>query len=277
VTEQAPGRRSSAFTAVSVPENYDRYFGPFLFEPWARILLAIAGAKPGDELLDIASGTGVVTRLAARRVAPGGHVVAADFSEAMLAYASSRPAPSGAAPIEFIHGSAEALPLPGDRFDVVLCQQGLQFFPDRPGAAREMRRVLRPGGVASVSVWTAGRRLEPFDNYTEVLAEMGVEPPFPGAFERDTFALGGDELRTLFEDAGFASIDISSVERTIELESPESAIAGILGTPFGPIVDAMSPDRRRELDEQLARRFSPPGDGEPLRRATTAVIARAIA
>lgn len=260
-----------------MPENYDRYLGPFLFEPWAGILLAIAGAKPGDELLDIASGTGVVTRLAARRVAPGGRVVAADFSEAMLAYASSRPAASDAAPIEFVHGSAEALPLPGDRFDVVLCQQGLQFFPDRPGAVREMGRVLRPGGVASVSVWTAGRRLEPFDNYTEVLAEMGVEPPFPGAFERDAFALGGDELRTLFEDAGFASIDISSVERTIELESTESAVAGIRGTPFGPIVEALPADRRRELDEQLARRFSPPGDGEPLRRATTAVIARAIA
>jgi ubiquinone/menaquinone biosynthesis C-methylase UbiE len=260
-----------------VPENYDRYLGPFLFEPWAGILLAIAGPKPGDELLDIASGTGVVTRLAARRVAPGGRVIGVDFSEAMLAYASSRPAASDAAPIEFVQGSADALPLPDDRFDVVLCQQGLQFFPDRPAAVGEMRRVLRPGGVVSVAVWAAGHRIEPIDDYLEVLAETGVEPSFPGAFERDTFAIGSEELRTLFEDAGFTSIDVSSVERTIELESTESAVAGIRGTPFGPIVEALPADQRRELDEQLARRFSPPGDGEPLRRATTAVIARAIA
>jgi len=83
----------------------------------------------------------------------------------------------GAAPIEYVEASAAELPFQDGRFDAVLCQQGLQFFPERAAAVREMRRVLRRGGVAGIAVWAYGHPLEPFGVYGDQLAAIGAEPP----------------------------------------------------------------------------------------------------
>jgi len=103
-------------------------------------------------VLDVACGTGVVTRAAAERVASGGRVAGIDLNPGMIAVARSLPPTAGAA-IEWHEASALALPFADSGFDVVLCQQGLQFFPDKALALREMRRVLRPGGRLALSVW----------------------------------------------------------------------------------------------------------------------------
>jgi hypothetical protein len=159
----------------------------------------------------------------------------------------------------------------------VLCQQGLQFFPERLAAAREIRRVLRDGGIAGASIWAAGRRLEPFDDYSEALVAADVDPPFLGAFENASFVMGADEARRLFEDAGFTAIDISIVEHTITWPDAQSAAAGILGTPFGPLVEALPPDRRegagrrshQAVRHPLSRRADP-ADNSLGRRASHA-------
>src|SRR5437588_7065494 len=94
--------RGTAFRQGSVPENYERRLAPVVFEPWARVLIGMVGVAPGDTVLDVASGTGVVARLAAAAAGPEGRVVASDISSAMLAHAAAQAAASGAARIDYV-------------------------------------------------------------------------------------------------------------------------------------------------------------------------------
>ena len=269
--------RSSAFTSESVPGAYERLLVPAVFEPWAELLLDSVEITPGSRVLDVASGTGVVARAAARRAGGDGCVVASDVSGPMLARSAAVGAPDGLAPIEYREASADALPFEKDSFDVVLCQQGLQFFPARAAAVGEMRRVLRPGGVAGVAVWAHGHPLEPFGAYGDELAAVGADPPFLGAFESDTFTMDLDTVRLLFEDAGFSAVHASVV--TLQVSWPDAATAagGVLGTPFGPVVHGLSPNQRNRFDAALQKRFLPDEPGAVVRRQTAAVIARASA
>jgi ubiquinone/menaquinone biosynthesis C-methylase UbiE len=275
MTSETDGR-SAAFTAASVPENYDRHLTPVIFEPWADLLLETARVRSGDRVLDVASGTGVVARLAARHAGPDGRVVASDVSATMLAHAAARAASPGGAPIEYLEAAATELPLAEHAFDVVLCQQGLQFFADRAAAAAEMHRVLRPGGAVGMAVWARGQRIEPFDDYADALIEASVDPPFPNAYESSSFVIGPEELQTLLSDAGFAETAVSVVEHTIVWPSAAARAAGIRGTPYGPLVARLPPDRREALELDLLA-GAPAAGGEPVRRPTTAVLGRARA
>ncbi|MGH2862118.1 MAG: class I SAM-dependent methyltransferase [Solirubrobacteraceae bacterium] len=272
-----PARRATAFTSSSVPEGYERHLAPVLFKPWAEVLVDSVGVQAGAEVLDVASGTGVVARLAAARAGVSGRVVAGDVSGTMLAHAASLPVPAGSAPIEYLEASVTELPLDDGSFDVVLCQQGMPFFTDRGRAAAEMLRVLRPGGVIGLSVWLARRPLEPFDQYIETLLQAGVEPPFPGAFDTETFKMTLAEVEAVLTAGGCVSLEVRAVEREVVWPDAESAALGILGTPFAPLLGQLPRDRRDALEADLARRFAPSAPGEPVRRTTVAVIARATA
>ena len=125
----------------NVPENYERYLVPSIFGPWAKDLVEIAQLQPKERVLDIACGTGIVARTAALTLGSGGSVVGLDVSLPMLAAARSAAAAEGLS-IDWQEGSAMKLPLADAACDVVLCQQGLQFFPDRPAALREMQLGL---------------------------------------------------------------------------------------------------------------------------------------
>src|SRR5262244_133860 len=127
----------------NVPENYERSLVPSIFGPWANDLVDVAALQPGERVVDIACGTGIVARAAARRVGADGSVVGLDLSMPMLEAARSAATAEGVS-IEWREGSAVKLPLVEAAFDVVLCQQGLQFVPDRRAALGEMHRVLRP-------------------------------------------------------------------------------------------------------------------------------------
>ena len=267
--------RATAFTSSSVPEGYERHLAPVLFAPWAEVLIDAVGVQPGAEVLDVASGTGVVARLAAARAGTSGRVVASDISGAMLAHAANVAAPAGSAPIDYLEASVTELPLDDGSFDVVLCQQGMPFFTDRPGAAAEMLRVLRPGGTIGMSVWLAERQLEPFDQYIEALVQADVEPPFPGAFDSETFKMTPEEVAAVLQAGGCESLDIRVVEREVVWPDAESAALGLLGTPFAPLLDRLPRDRRDVIEADLVRRFAPSASGEPVRRTTVAVIARA--
>lgn len=269
--------RAAAFTSASVPDEYERHLVPVVFEPWAERLLDTVGIAPGSSVLDIASGTGVVARAAARRSGKDGHVVASDVSGPMLARSAAVVARTGAAPIDYWEASADALPFGDGAFDVVLCQQGLQFFPAQAAAVSEMRRVLRPGGVAGVAVWARGHPLEPFGVYGDELAATGAQPPFPSAFESDTFTMGVRAVRSLLDAADFSPVNVAVHELQVGWPDAASAAAGVLGTPFGPLVHALPPDQRTRFDAALQRRFAPSEPGAPVRRQTAAVIARATA
>jgi ubiquinone/menaquinone biosynthesis C-methylase UbiE len=273
VSDSTAVRRSRAFTSESVPENYERLLAAAIFEPWAELLVTRAGIGAGESVLDVASGTGVVARRAALAAGPAGRVLASDLSPAMLARAQAHAAQDRAAPIEFLESAAETLPVAAGTFDVALCQQGLQFFPDKPAALGAVHNALRAGGRLALAVWAAGEPLQPFDGYGETLRDAGVEPPFAGAFEPGSFRLGAAQVQELLEAAGFGSVEVTIERLTIVWADQAMLVEGILGTPFGPLVSALDPERRADVDAELARRLGPQVANEPVRHETVAVIA----
>jgi len=198
-------------------ERYERWAVPFVAGPWVPGFLDLAELRGGERVLDIATGTGVVARLAARRVTPGGTVTGLDLNEGMLEVARRLPVPPGLT-IDWRQGSALAPPLSDGAYDVVLCQQGLQFFPDRLKALREMRRVLTSVGRLALSVWTGPSPYfvavrEGLTRYVSTEAATGG-----GA----AFSLGdAAELRGLLEAAGFRDVVVHHVPMTLRLPPPE--------------------------------------------------------
>src|ERR1700751_727028 len=134
-------------------EIYHRYLVPAIASLRATDLIYRAAPRPGERVLDVACGTGVVARLAAERMGSG-RVVGLDINAGMLAVAQSLPSVA-TRPIEWQEGSALALPFSDDAFDLILCQFGLQFFPDKPAALGEMRRVLAPSGRVALRGFNA--------------------------------------------------------------------------------------------------------------------------
>lgn len=194
---------------------YERTFVPALFAPWAPVLVDAAGVAPGQLVLDVACGTGVVARLAAERVRPNGFVVGLDANPSMLREAR-RVAPA----LEWQQGDAAALPCDDDDFDCVLCQAGLMFFSDRVAALREMRRVVAPGGTVAVLVW--GRS----DGYERVVAKLEqIAGPEAADLLRAPFCLSDPaELRAVFEAAGMASANLATRSGSARFGSVEEMV-----------------------------------------------------
>src|SRR2546425_3864812 len=130
----AEGTVFGCFSIGSVAATYDEIYVPRIFIPWARLLLERADLTPGESVLDVATGPGTVARLAAEQVGPRGQVVGTDISAAMIGIAQAKAVAGEAAAIEYLVAPAAPLPVADGSFDVVSCQQGLQFFPDRPAA-----------------------------------------------------------------------------------------------------------------------------------------------
>jgi len=262
--------RSSAFEDASVPQNYRKYLEPHIFAPWAERLLDVAGIEAGQTVLDVACGTGAVTLAAARRIGPSGKVVASDISPAMLAMIVN-PGSNGA-PIETIECRATKLRVQDRSFDRVLCQHGLPFIPDRIGAIHEMQRVVRDGGVVCVAVFARGFRCEPFETYLEALRDRGVPPPFPGAYDRDSFVMSEEDVQDIFEKVGFSEIYVNTEELEVSWPDATTVASGLAGTPFGAAAAKLG--LLKEVSSEIAKRFS---DKVPVSQMTKSVVARAVA
>lgn len=193
---------------IQAAKAYENLHVPALFQQWAPRVLDAARIHPGNRVLDVACGTGVLAREALHRVGASGFVAAIDPDPGMIAVAKEL-APA----IEFRAATADSLPYPQASFDAVVSQFGLMFFPDRAKALREMLRVLTPDGTIAVAVWD---RLENSDAYPE---EVGLLERMAGPSAADAlrapFVLGHpEELTRLFESAGFASIHITTLNGT---------------------------------------------------------------
>lgn len=260
------------FESGSIPEAYRRFLQPVVFEPWAARLIDFVRLREGQSVLDVASGTGAVARAAAGVVGVRGRVIASDISIGMLANVQIGTDPVAAA-IEVLESPATAIALPDASVDVALCQQGFPFIPDRIAAAREMRRVLRPGGRIGVAVWAAGRRLEPFDSYGEVLVSAGFDTPFIRASASGRMSMSEDELHEVLLAGGFVDVEVTAQELVLQWPSGEAAAAGVRGTPYWPIIESLEPGRRDDLMKALRDAFVDRA-GRPLQQSTIAVLGR---
>ena len=137
--------------AGSIPENYDRYMVPLIFEPYAADIARRAASLAPSAVLETAAGSGVVTRALAPRLPRGASYIVTDLNQPMVNYAASRQPPDTR--IKWRHADALALPFENATFDLVCCQFGVMFFPDRPSGYREAKRVLKSGGCFLFNVW----------------------------------------------------------------------------------------------------------------------------
>lgn len=212
----------------SIPENYDRLMGPVFFEPYARDIAARLphGAK---RVLEIACGTGIVTRALRAELPPDSRLVATDLSDAMVKYAVAH---AGAPGVEFRTADACALPFASGEFDAVVCQFGMMFVSDRRMAYREAKRVLAAGGALIFSVWD-GYEANPVSRIAhEVVTRIFPKDPpqFLGVpFGYHDEAAIAKELRAL----GFAPVTAERVRFPLRVESARDLAAGhATGTPL---------------------------------------------
>lgn len=217
---------------MSVAEAYEAKFVPALFAEWAADLLDRVTLQPGQSVLDVACGTGIVARGAADRLGGTGRVVGLDLNEAMLTVARRiRPE------IEWRQGDAAALPFPAESFDVVLCQAALMFFPDRQQVLREMGRVVRPGGTVAVHVPGRLGASEAYVAFHQVVSRHAG--PEAVNLLSAYFVVGEPpELAALVESSGLTVTGLSSRIGHVKVASIDEFVATEIGST--PLVDRIS-------------------------------------
>jgi ubiquinone/menaquinone biosynthesis C-methylase UbiE len=243
--------------AGSIPEIYDRFLVPLIFEPYARDLAGrIARAEPID-MLETAAGTGVLTRAIAARLPPHTQIVATDLNQQMLDYAAAR---SQQDRVTWRQADALALPFEGQTFDVVACQFGVMFFPDKVKGFSEARRVMRPRGYFMFNVWDRISDNEFADVITEALTSLFPRDPplfmarIPHSYH-DVW-----KIREDLTAAGFANMSVETIDHVSSAASPkDAAIAYCQGTPLRNEIEARDASRLEDATqaaaEALARRF----------------------
>ncbi|MCA1843226.1 MAG: class I SAM-dependent methyltransferase [Actinobacteria bacterium] len=262
---------------VDAMTAYDDVLVPRLFNDWADLLLDRVGLSPGFNVLDVACGPGTVSRKAAARVGPPGTVTGCDFSPAMLEVAAGKGPVEGGAPITYRECPADALAVPDEAFDVALCQQGLQFFPDRVAALMEIRRTLRPGARVGVAVWCAIEECPFWDALASALGDV-VGKEAEVTFRNGPWGLPDiEDLASLFDIAGFDDVKIRREVKPAVFEGgPAQLVATFAAASVGPQVAALDEAGRAALLAAAETRLAPfLRNGEVHSEAATHIV-RAI-
>lgn len=235
----------------SVPENYDRYMVPLIFEPYAADLARRAAGLSPRSVLEVAAGSGVVTRALAPQLLAEARYTVTDLNQPMLDYAASRQPPD--ARITWRQADALALPFDDASFDVVLCQFGVMFFPDRVAGFREARRVLKPSGHFLFSAWDRIEENVFADDVTNELAAIFPNDP-PRFMSRTPHGYHDtDRIRADLADAGFSNIEIQTrAEQSPAASARIPAIAYCKGTVFRTEIEARSPGALDAVTERVA-------------------------
>jgi ubiquinone/menaquinone biosynthesis C-methylase UbiE len=249
---------SDKLFAGSIPDIYDQFLVPLIFESYARDLAGrLAKIGPRD-VLETAAGTGVVTRAIAARLSKSARIVATDLNQPMLNQAKARQ--PGGRRIEWKQADALALPFKEYSFDAVVCQFGVMFFPDKVRGYKEARRVLKPGGHFLFNVWDRISENDFADTVTEALATVFPEDP-PRFLARTPHGYYDEkQIRDELNAGGFKNISIETVDARSEAPSPrDPAIAYCQGTPLRNEIVARDASRMDEATDRatkaLARRF----------------------
>ena len=237
--------------AGSIPENYDRHMVPLIFEPYAAEMARRAAAWSPGAVLETAAGSGVVTRALAPRLPRGAVYVATDLNQPMVDYAASRqPAET---PVRWRQADALVLPFEDAAFDLVCCQFGAMFFPDRTSGYREARRVLKPGGHFLFSVWDRIAENVFADDVTNALARIFPDDP-PRFLARTPHGYHDTDLiRSELEAAGFSRVAIETRAEQSRASSPRiPAVAYCQGTPLRNEIEAREAGRLQSATDTVA-------------------------
>lgn len=237
---------------ASFAERYEAFLVPVIFRPWARELIGRVRPRDAEDILDLACGTGVVAREIANSGVVPGHLAGVDISAQMLDVAREMAAKSGL-DADWIEADARQLPFSDGRFDLAFCQQALQFFPDRLGTLKELRRVLAAGGRLAFCVQ---RELScnPLLQSQAAALEKHVGPEAAEAVRAICRLSDADEVRTLFVDAGFQDVELETVSLDLYHPDGRAFAAGALGGMHtGDKLSQMSGKRQQQcIDDFLA-------------------------
>lgn len=214
----------------SIPENYDLYLGPCLFESYASDIALRVTVSDGASVLEIACGTGIVTRQLRNRLPRSVHVTATDLNEAMLSYAAAKFGSDDT--VEWKQADATSLPFADSSFGAAVCQFGLMFFPDKLAALKEVRRVLAPGGQFVFNVWDALERNELAQVANDTVTQFFEDSP--PTFYQVPFGLYETEVVTgLLKDAGFGDVEMSVLAKDAISTSAADVAKGLIeGNPI---------------------------------------------
>ncbi len=236
--------------AGSIPALYDRHLGPMIFEPYALDLAERAARHAPKRILEIAAGTGVATRALARKL-PGVPITATDLNQPMLDHAATR-TPAGA-DITWQQADALTLPFENGSFDLIVCQFGAMFFPDKVKAYREARRVLAPGGRFLFSVWDRIEENEVTDLVTRGVASLFATDP-PRFLARTPH--GYSDLAAIadaLKQRGFSASSSDTVEKRGRAPSArDPAIGFCQGSPLRMEIEARDKSRLEEATDAAA-------------------------
>ncbi|CAN5855314.1 methyltransferase domain-containing protein [soil metagenome] len=243
----------------SVPMAYESHLVPIIFKPWAHRIVEAVGVNPEDRVLDLACGTGIISRTVAARPGWSGSLVAADVNPAMLEVCRQTTAEAGI-DVDTHQAAAEALPLPDADFDVVVCQFALMFFDDPSSAVAEMARVLKPGGRLALSVFRSPQHCPGYDHFaTAVRRHIGEEA---ATMVTSPFAFDNAEgIRSLLKQAGFSDIALRIEVEVERFPDPgEMVRMEVESTPLAPVFDQLTPETIDAVVQRLASDLAPHTD-----------------
>ena len=258
----------------SIPENYDRYLGPVLFEPYAKDLVERVNVPDGGSLLEVACGTGIVTRHLRDRLPPGVKIVATDLNEAMIKFAAQKFRPDEN--IEWKPADALELPFADESFDAVICQFGLMFFPDKQQGVNEAHRVLKPNGQYMFSVWDDIARTD-LAKVTESVIKQFFPTNPPDFYDIPFSFHEQDKLRSVLSTAGFREINIDIVPFPCVSTSARDAARGLIhGNPVISAINERDASKAPEIEAALAERIGAQFGAAPVNARMQAIVCSGI-
>ncbi|MGI8481100.1 MAG: class I SAM-dependent methyltransferase [Chthoniobacterales bacterium] len=235
----------------SIPAAYDRYLGPMFFQPYAEDLAARLQVQGDSSVLELACGTGILTRVLRSRLPASVKLTATDLNEPMFRNAAGKFEKSEA--VEWRQADASSLPFANQMFDAVVCQFGLMFVPDKMLAAQEAHRVLKPGGVFLFNVWDAMEH-----NALGQLAHRTIAGYFekdPPTFYQVPFGYHDqEEIKRMLKQAGFDEIKIEVVAKVSQAGRAEDAATGLVqGNPVAVAIAERDPSLLPVITDAVAK------------------------
>jgi ubiquinone/menaquinone biosynthesis C-methylase UbiE len=260
--------------AGSIPEIYDRYLGPVIFQPYADALAARVNNSRPSSVLETAAGTGILTRAMLQVLPETIGIIATDLNQPMLDYAAKNTPFSRAT---WRQADAMALPFEDESFDIVVCQFGVMFFPDKPAAYREARRVLRAGGRFLFDVWGSIENNDFADVITSAVAQLFQNNP-PDFFPRVPHGYCDEGLiRRHLKTAEFSEVSMQIVQHTSRAASAlQTAIGFCQGTPLRNEIEARDASRLTEATEAAAAALGHRFGNGPIAGKLQALVIEAV-